>query len=292
MTFGAAAGGATYLYYVTTDTATQFELMSRAGPILRALTDAETAHRVGIMAAKAGMMPKETRPDPASLRTKVWGRSFANPVGLAAGFDKDAEVVEPMLSLGFGFVEVGSITPQPQPGNPKPRVFRLPELKAIVNRYGFNSLGADAAEETIAAYREKLRTEPATKRGVLGINLGKNKTSSNAAQDYCIGLTKLAKYADYLVINISSPNTPGLRALQVRGWLWLAVSAHLAHSPRPAPYLCAHSGGHRCPRLAQTPLRARARQQRRQPSQGAFPRLPNVLCPSRSHARSIPPPSL
>jgi len=213
---GATAGAGGYYYYKTASSSIQFELMSALGPAFR-LLDPETTHNLGILAAQWGMFPKEKRPDPEVLKTRVWGLDFPNPVGLAAGFDKHAEVIEPMLGLGFGFVEVGSITPKPQPGNPQPRVFRLPELKATINRYGFNSLGADAAEDNLHAFSVKASKDPEVKRGgILGVNLGKNKTSKDAGTDYSIGISKLAKFADYLVINISSPNTPGLRALQGR----------------------------------------------------------------------------
>ncbi|KAL4429217.1 hypothetical protein ABPG77_010196 [Micractinium sp. CCAP 211/92] len=193
-----------------------FDLVSTTGPLVR-LFDAETAHKIGILAAKLGFFPRETRPDPPSLRTVVWGREFPNPLGVAAGFDKDAEVVEPLLGLGFGFVEVGSITPLPQPGNPKPRAFRLPEFGAVINRYGFNSEGLDAARERLAAFRRRQAEQGAAfPGGMLGVNLGKNKTSEDAGADYSTGVTKLGEFADYLVINISSPNTPGLRSLQGR----------------------------------------------------------------------------
>lgn len=124
---GAAAG--TFAVYRNDPKQLHFDAVSSLGPLLRSVTDAETAHVIGIWAAKAGLYPKETRPDPPSLATTVWGRQFSNPLGMAAGFDKDAEVIEPLFNLGFGFVEIGSVTPLPQPGNPKPRVFRLPEHK-------------------------------------------------------------------------------------------------------------------------------------------------------------------
>ncbi|MDH3472218.1 MAG: quinone-dependent dihydroorotate dehydrogenase [Rhodospirillales bacterium] len=183
-----------------------------AGPLLR-LIDPETAHGLTIRALAGGFGPKAAAPDDPILATRVWGRAFANPVGLAAGFDKDAEVVGPLLDLGFGFVEVGSITPRPQPGNPKPRIFRLPEDGAVINRLGFNSGGLDAAAARLAAWRGRELA------GVLGINLGKNKESADAAADYAQGVRALARYADYLVVNVSSPNTPGLRALQGRAEL-------------------------------------------------------------------------
>jgi dihydroorotate dehydrogenase len=212
---GGAAG--TAMVYRNDFKQLEFDLASASGPLVR-LFDVETSHKIGILAAKMGVFPKETRPDPACLRTTVWGREFPNPLGVAAGFDKDAEVIEPLLALGFGFVEVGSITPLPQPGNPKPRAFRLPEHGAVINRYGFNSEGADAARNRLAAFRQKQAAAASGSfpAGLLGVNLGKNKLSEDAAADYSTGVTKLAPFADYLVINISSPNTPGLRSLQGR----------------------------------------------------------------------------
>lgn len=210
---GTAAAGGGLAFYKLADVKTQFELISAAGPIYR-LMDAELTHVLGIEAAKWGMFPKETRPDPPVLKTKLWNKEFSNPIGLAAGFDKHAEVIEPMMRLGFGFVEIGSVTPQPQDGNAKPRVFRIKDLKATINRYGFNSLGADAVADNLILYERAVRNDPSAKTGLLGVNLGKNKMSKDAGSDYSIGLNKLGQFADYVVINISSPNTPGLRALQ------------------------------------------------------------------------------
>lgn len=132
-----------------------------------------------------------------------------NPVGIAAGFDKNAEAVEGLDQIGFGYIEVGSVTPKPQPGNAKPRVFRLVEDRAIINRYGFNSDGMDVVRERLIAIRSS-----GSFKGVLGVNLGKNKTSENAIEDYKEGIRTLGPHCDYLVINVSSPNTPGLRSLQ------------------------------------------------------------------------------
>lgn len=212
---GTAAVAAAFGYYASLDVQKKFELASATGPLLRSL-DAETSHRIGILAARYGFFPRETRRDPEILRTRLWGRTFPNPIGLAAGFDKDAEAIKGLLGLGLGFMEVGSITPKPQPGNDKPRVFRLPELKATINRYGFNSAGADAAAHHLETFWNGVEHHPHLKPGVLGVNLGKNKLSENAADDYAIGLMKLGKYADFVVINVSSPNTPGLRSLQGR----------------------------------------------------------------------------
>jgi len=146
-------------------------------------------------------------PDPPILAQHLWGLDFPNPVGLAAGYDKDARVPEAMLRLGFGFVEIGTVTPRPQAGNRKPRVFRLEEDEAIVNRMGFNSRGLDAVIKRLS---RRSRT------GIIGVNLGKNRDSANATADYVEGIRRTARFADYLVVNISSPNTPGLRDLQRR----------------------------------------------------------------------------
>lgn len=177
-------------------------------PIVRWI-DAETAHGLAIWALKNNLVPRADDATDAtpSLETDVFGRKFANPVGLAAGFDKNGEVPNAALSHGFGFVEIGSVTPEPQAGNPKPRLFRLYSDRAVINRMGFNNDGADVVA---ARLRKRAR------RGVLGANLGKNKYSEDAASDYAKGVEALGPYADYLVVNVSSPNTPGLRALQGR----------------------------------------------------------------------------
>ena len=146
--------------------------------------------------------------DPPILAQRLWGLDFPNPVGLAAGYDKDGRVSEAMRRLGFGFVEVGTVTPHPQAGNLKPRVFRLEEDQAIVNRMGFNSDGLDVVVDRLSRRRSP---------GVIGVNLGKNRDSQDAVADYALGIRRMAKLSDYLVVNISSPNTPGLRDLQRRG---------------------------------------------------------------------------
>ena len=172
--------------------------------------DAERAHRVTIAALK--LMPKRRPPSfGGSLTTSIAGLGFPSPVGLAAGFDKDGEVHRPMLGLGFGFVEVGTVTPRPQTGNPKPRLFRLVEDEAVINRLGFNNRGQAAATERLAT-RDR-------SRGVVGINIGANKDSEDRIGDYAAGVRAMARHADYLTVNISSPNTPGLRDLQAGGEL-------------------------------------------------------------------------
>jgi dihydroorotate dehydrogenase len=206
------------------------DLYPLAGPLLRSF-DPERAHRLAIAALKAGLVPRPGVPDDPILRQRVWGFDFPNPVGLAPGFDKDAEVPDAMLRLGWGFVEVGGVTPRPQPGNPKPRLFRLTEDEAVINRFGFNSQGLDAVVE-------RLKARP--RRGILGVNLGKNKDTTDGAADFVRGAEALALHADYLVCNVSSPNTPGLRALQSKAALLdivERVQAVLAKIPSPPPLL-------------------------------------------------------
>ncbi|KAK3222397.1 hypothetical protein Dsin_009422 [Dipteronia sinensis] len=226
------AGGA---YVSTVDEATfcgwLFSATKLVNPFF-ALLDAEVAHRLAVSAAARGWVPREKRTDSSILGLEVWGRKFSNPIGLAAGFDKNAEAVEGLLGMGFGFVEVGSVTPVPQEGNPKPRIFRLRQEGAIINRCGFNSEGIVAVAKRLGAQHGKRKLDETTGTstssndevkyggkagpGILGVNLGKNKTSEDAAADYVQGVHTLSQYADYLVINVSSPNTPGLRMLQGR----------------------------------------------------------------------------
>lgn len=167
---------------------------------------AEAAHTatIAVMRQAGGLMPAP-RPVPA-LRQRLFGLDFTSPIGLAAGFDKNAEVVGATQRLGFGFVEVGTVTPRPQAGNPKPRIFRLHADQGIINRLGFNNAGADAAAARIEAL--KTRTVP------LGVNIGCNKDSPNPDADYELLVQRFSPLADYLVVNVSSPNTPGLRAMQ------------------------------------------------------------------------------
>ncbi len=184
-----------------------------AVPLLRAL-DPETAHDLTLWALRRGLGPRGARGGPSSedpiLAASLWGRAFPNPLGLAAGFDKNASVIGPMLDLGFGFVELGSVTPRPQQGNPRPRVFRLARDRAVINRMGFPGAGVEVAARNLSAWRALGRG------GLVGVNLGKNKETQDPAADYVAGARALAPLADYLAINVSSPNTPGLRALQGR----------------------------------------------------------------------------
>lgn len=183
------------------------DLYPLARPLVFAL-DAERAHRLTINALK--LLPAEAIPEPdPMLATEVAGVRFPNPVGLAAGFDKNAEVPAQMLGFGFGFVEVGTVTPRPQEGNAKPRLFRLVQDRGVINRLGFNNEGLAAAKKRLV---RRDRT-----RGVVGVNVGANKDSSDWVRDYAVGVREMAPVADYLTVNISSPNTPGLRTMQGRG---------------------------------------------------------------------------
>lgn len=166
----------------------------------------EPAHGLALAALKLGLVPGDRTPDDPRLRIAAFDLDFPNPVGLAAGFDKNAEAWRPAARLGFGFVEVGSVTPRPQAGNPRPRLFRLTANRAVINRMGFNNAGVAAMAARLAGRRRG--------EAILGINLGKNKETVDAAADYEIGAAQLGPLADYVVINVSSPNTPGLRALQ------------------------------------------------------------------------------
>ncbi|WP_135079333.1 quinone-dependent dihydroorotate dehydrogenase [Terasakiella sp. SH-1] len=179
-------------------------LYALAGPLLR-IVSPEKAHGLAISALKNGILPKTSAVEDPVLVQTLWGMDFQNPVGLAAGFDKNGEVPDAILNQGFGFTEVGSVTPLAQPGNPKPRLFRLSDDKAVINRMGFNNEGLDAVAARLRA-RQRV--------GIVGANLGKNKTQEDAVADYVAGTKALAPLSDYLVVNVSSPNTPGLRALQ------------------------------------------------------------------------------
>eukprot|EP00871_Galdieria_phlegrea_P005185 jgi/Galph1/5668/GphlegSOOS_G4402.1 len=177
------------------------------------LLDPERAHDLAIWAAKHGLVPQDKNTDWSGLACQVWGRTFSNPVGLAAGFDKHGECVDSLLSTGFGFVEVGSVTPEPQEGHPRPRIFRLVKDKAVINRCGFNSVGSAVVSERLRRRLDKTHLKKA-QPGIVGVNLGKNKESQDATNDYEKGVLAFADIGDYLVINVSSPNTPNLRNLQ------------------------------------------------------------------------------
>ena len=183
-------------------------------PLMFAL-DAETAHRATV--AALSLAPRLPLPLFApELASSVAGLRFPSPVGLAAGFDKDAEVPDAMLGLGFGFVEVGTLTPRAQAGNPRPRLFRLKQDRAVINLLGFNNQGQAAALE---------RLSTRARRGILGVNIGANKNAADRIEDYVIGVRAMSPVADYLTVNISSPNTPGLRDLQAGGELGELLAA-------------------------------------------------------------------
>jgi len=179
--------------------------LSSVAPALLRRLDPERAHRLTIKALATGLAPAERVPQDAALAVSAFGLDFPNPLGMAAGFDKDAEVPGPLLKLGFGFVEIGTVTPLAQPGNPRPRIFRLPRDGALINRLGFNNGGHAAAHERLAARRFA---------GIVGVNLGANKVTHDRVDDYVRGVRAFADVASYFTINISSPNTPGLRDLQ------------------------------------------------------------------------------
>ncbi|WP_332683649.1 quinone-dependent dihydroorotate dehydrogenase [Bosea sp. (in: a-proteobacteria)] len=193
-------------------------LFGLARPLIHKL-DAETAHRLTIAALAAAPPWRPAADDPA-LAVEAFGLRFPNPVGLAAGFDKHAEAIDGALGLGFGFVEVGGVTPLPQPGNARPRVFRLPEDAAVINRYGLNSEGMEAVAARLSARRRR--------GGLVGVNLGANKDSADRSADYATLTRKLASLADFLTVNVSSPNTPGLRDLQAESALDELIARVLA----------------------------------------------------------------
>lgn len=181
-------------------------LFSLAQPLLTALNP-ETAHGLAIQALKAGIYPRPQTPASESLAQTVFGLKFPNPVGIAAGFDKNAEVPDAILGLGLGFAEVGSITPKAQTGNPRPRIFRLRSKRGVINRLGFNNEGHGPA---------LARLENRAPTGIVGVNIGANKDTEDKILDYVAGIKTFAHVASYFTVNISSPNTPGLRGLQQR----------------------------------------------------------------------------
>lgn len=185
----------------------------------------ERAHALSMAALRLKLYPRSRLADDPALAQTLFGLKFRNPVGLAAGFDKNAEVFDAFLGLGFGFVEVGTLTPRPQPGNPKPRLFRLAADQAVINRLGFNNKG-------LAAAAGRLRRAHGHLTGPVGLNLGANKASSDKISDYAAGVSEACGLADYISINISSPNTPGLRGLQSAEMLDKLVTAVLAARDR------------------------------------------------------------
>ena len=202
-----------------------FSLLSSAAlPLLRRL-DPETAHRIAVRALALGVAPRTPQPDDPALSVTVLGRHFSNPIGLAAGFDKNAEAGPAILRLGFGFVETGSVTPRPQPGNPRPRLFRLSEDRGVINRMGFNNLGLAVYTSNLA--RLSHRAIP------LGANVGINKEGADPIRDYPALIAAVAPLVDYAVINVSSPNTPGLRDLQSEDQLRRILQAVGSVAARP-----------------------------------------------------------
>jgi dihydroorotate dehydrogenase len=201
-------------------------------PLMRSL-DAETAHGIALKALAAGLAGRDSGRDDPVLETHALGLRFRNPIGLAAGFDKDAVAVAPLMRLGFGFVEAGTVTPRPQPGNPRPRLFRLNEDAAVINRMGFNNGGLDG-------YVARLRDLPAERPAVFGANIGINKDGADPERDYPALYAAVAPFADYVTVNVSSPNTPGLRDLQGEERLAAildAIAATRATLPRTPPLL-------------------------------------------------------
>jgi dihydroorotate dehydrogenase len=187
---------------------------------------AERAHELALRATVAGLdrllldgCVLGRTPSPPILTQRLWGLEFRNPIGLAAGFDKNARVANAVRRWGFGFVEVGTVTPRPQPGNPRPRLFRLAEDAAIVNRMGFNSEGLERVARRLERLASASQRGERVQKGILGVNLGANRDSADAAADYEAGIHRGAGLADFFVVNISSPNTPGLRDLQHRARL-------------------------------------------------------------------------
>ena len=201
-------------------------ILDAAATLLR-LFPAETAHRATIALTRsfASALPAAPAPD-KRLALRVLGRDFANPIGLAAGFDKNAVVPNAMLRFGFGFVECGTVTPRPQKGNPRPRLFRLAQDRAVINRMGFNN---DGMEEAAICLARRAR------RGIVGINIGANKDTADRVADYRAAFERLAPFADYVAVNVSSPNTPGLRGLQDKDELARLLAALTTLRARLAP---------------------------------------------------------
>lgn len=184
-------------------------------PFTRMVSE-ETAHDLAIGALSKGIVPPQCRVASPKLEQEIWGIRFSNPVGLAAGFDKNAAAISGLAKQGFGFLEVGTVTPKPQAGNPKPRLFRLPEHRAIVNRLGFNNAGLDAYCDNLARAPQGM---------VIGANIGKNKDSEEALVDYITCFRRVYPLVSYITVNISSPNTPGLRQLQSREPLVMMIKS-------------------------------------------------------------------
>lgn len=211
-------------------------LASLSLPLVRKL-DPEKAHELAIDALTLGISVPFKRPeDDPALATRALGMRFSNPIGIAAGFDKNARVLRPLARLGFGFVEAGTVTPRPQPGNPKPRLFRLEEDRAVINRMGFNNQGIDRFAVRLARLTRPLPSGRAGGAGVpVGANIGINKTGADPERDYPALVARVKPYVNYIVLNVSSPNTPGLRGLQdaarLKGILDAIAARHLERPP-------------------------------------------------------------
>jgi dihydroorotate dehydrogenase len=197
-------------------------LTSAALSLLRRL-DPETAHNLSLQALRLGLAGRDTTPDDPILATTAFGRTLPNPIGLAAGFDKNAVAINALGQLGFGFIEAGTVTPRPQPGNPRPRLLRLKEDHAVINRMGFNNAG-------IETFLKNLRTAD-RRRIAIGANIGINKDNADPERDYPALAAAVAPHADYITINISSPNTPGLRDLQSEARLTAILDAIQVQKP-------------------------------------------------------------
>nr|WP_309501550.1 quinone-dependent dihydroorotate dehydrogenase [uncultured Roseovarius sp.] len=211
-------------------------MLERLGLRLLHRCDPETAHGLALRALRLGLVPLPGRITTARLRTELAGMRLDNPIGLAAGFDKNAEVLASLARAGFGMIEVGAVTPQAQPGNPRPRLFRLPQDRAVINRFGFNNAGMDAAAGRLAAR---------PKDAVIGLNLGANKDSADRAEDFARVLAHCGRHLDFATVNVSSPNTERLRDLQgaqaltallegvmeVRDWLERPIPIFLKIAP-------------------------------------------------------------
>ncbi|HYF07609.1 MAG TPA: quinone-dependent dihydroorotate dehydrogenase [Acetobacteraceae bacterium] len=207
-------------------------LASALMPLMRGM-DPERAHNLALRGLALGLAGRDAGADDPALATRALGLAFRNPIGLAAGFDKDAVAVLPLMRLGFGFVEAGTVTPRPQAGNPRPRLFRLPEDRAVINRMGFNNGG-------IEGYAARLAALPRPLPAVLGANIGINKEGAEPERDYPALYAAVAPHADYVTVNVSSPNTPGLRDLQGEERLAAildAIMARRATLPRQPPVL-------------------------------------------------------
>jgi dihydroorotate dehydrogenase len=203
------------------------DLASSLLPLLR-LAEPERAHAIALAALRLGLGGTDRTPNDPRLAVHALGSVFPNPIGLAAGFDKNAIALGPLMRLGFGFVEAGTVTPRPQAGNPRPRLFRLPQDEAVINRLGFNNAGLDAFVRRLAAVRHLVP---------VGANVGPNKDGAVPERDYPLLVAAVARHADYVVINVSSPNTPGLRALQAADRLSSILAAVAREVERRPPLL-------------------------------------------------------